>query len=126
MRMQFLDTVFFPAVEAESNGRIKINRHWDGELAVAYDALPAVTSGKVDICTVVPEYKADKMPLHQIFKSFPVGPAAGEQVQLFRDIYQQVPQFNQELADNNIHPIFLATGYPAGFFSHDPIKNISD
>lgn len=81
MRTKFLKEVFFPAIEKESNGRLKIEAHWDGELAKAYDALGAVTKGNtVDMATVVPEYTAKELPLHQIFKSFPVGPSGDKQV----------------------------------------------
>jgi len=31
-------------------------------------------------------------------------------------VFDSIPEFNQELNDNNIRPIFLSTGFPAGFF----------
>lgn len=124
MRMHFLNDVFFPAVERESNGRLKIETHWDGELAIAYEALPSLSSGKTDISVIVPEYKAKEMPLHQIFKGFPVGPSGAQQVQFFREIYDEVPEFNQELDDNNIRPIFLSTGFPASFFGTKSLPNL--
>ena len=81
MRTRFLKDVFFAAVEKESNGRLKIEDHWDAELASGYDALRAVGKGEVaDVATVVPEYTAKELPLHQIFKSFPTGPAGAKQV----------------------------------------------
>ncbi|MFP8967740.1 TRAP transporter substrate-binding protein DctP [Pokkaliibacter sp. CJK22405] len=126
MRTRFLDEVFFPAVERESEGRLKIERHWDGELAIAYDALPTLRSGKTDLSVIVPEYKANDLPLHQIFKGFPVGPSGARQVDFFREVYREVPAFNQELASNNIREVFLATGYPSGFFGTRPLQSIGD
>jgi hypothetical protein len=35
MRTRFLKDVLFPAIERESNGRLKIEDHWDGEIAAA-------------------------------------------------------------------------------------------
>ncbi|UII19164.1 TRAP transporter substrate-binding protein DctP [Fulvivirga ligni] len=124
MRTKFLNEVFFPAIERESGGRLKIEAHWDGELAIAYKALGAVSDGSVDISTVVPEYTAKELPLHQIFKSFPVGPSGADQVAMFRKIYEEVPQFTEEFNQNNIVPIFLGTGYPVGFFSREPMENL--
>lgn len=125
MRTDFLHEVFFPAIERESKGAIKVEQHWNGERAIAYDALPSLSSGKNDISTIVPEYKASEMPLHQLFKSFPVGPSGAQQVRFFREVFNTIPAFNQELDQNNIHPIFLATGYPAGFFSTQPLADTS-
>lgn len=127
MRTSFLDEVFFPAIEKESQGRISIESHWDGELAIAYQALPKLTEGKVtDMSTIVPEYTAKELPLSQIFKSFPVGPSGADQVSLFRDIFEAVPELRQEFAENNLEPIFLSTGYPVGFFSTHPIEQVDD
>ena len=71
MRTRFIKDVFFSAIEKESNGRLKIQAHWDGKLATGYDALRKVADG----VAVVPEYALDLLPLHQIFKSFLVGPS---------------------------------------------------
>ena len=127
MRTTFLKEVLFPAIEQESNGRLKIEDHWDGELAAPYDALGAVSEGAVtDIATAVPEYTADSLPLHQIFKSFPVGPTGDAQVSFFREVYAEVLEFSEELADNNVIPIFLGTGYPVAFFSAEPLASLDE
>lgn len=118
MRTEFLNEVFFPAVERESKNRIKVDTHWNGEIAIAYKALSTLTQGdESDISTIVPEYTAAELPLHQIFKSFPTGPSGDKQIALFREAYQTIPDFTEELNKNNLVPIFLSTGYPAGFFS---------
>jgi TRAP-type C4-dicarboxylate transport system substrate-binding protein len=127
MRTTFLKEVLFPAIEQESNGRLKIEDHWDGELAAPYYALDAVSKGDVtDIATAVPEYTADDLPLHQIFKSFPVGPSGDEQVSFFRRVYAEVPEFSDEFADNNVVPIFLGTGFPVAFYSVEPLASLDE
>ena len=117
MRTRFLKDVVFPAIERESNGRLKIEDHWNGEIAAAYDALGAVSKGAADMATVVPEYMAKELPLHQLFKSFPKGPTGSAQVDFFRCVYAQVPAFPAELEKNNIVPLFFGTGYPVAFYS---------
>ena len=125
MRTRFLKEVLFPAIEKESNGRLKIDAHWNAELANGYDALRVVGDGhKADMAIVVPEYTADQLPLHQLFKSFPTGPSGDQQVAFFRRAYANIPELSEELAKNNLKTIFLATGYPVAFFSTKPVTNL--
>lgn len=127
MRTRFLKEVFFPAIEKESNGRLKIEDHWNAELSSGYDALRTVGKGEsADLATVVPEYMADNLPLHQLFKSFPTGPAGAQQVSFFRRVYAEIPEFSSELAKNNAVPVFLATGYPVAFYGTLPLATLAD
>lgn len=100
--------------------------HWNGELAVSYDALKTVSEGKVaDMGIVVPEYTAEQLPLHQIFKSFPLGPDNGDaQVKFFHNVFRDMPQFSAELAANNLVNLQFFLGYPAAFFLHPPLAEI--
>ena len=117
MRTKTIKNVFFQAIAEESQGRLRIEDHWDGELAVSYDALKTIAEGqKADMGIVVPEYTAKQLPLHQIFKSFPLGPDSGiKQVQFFHNIFRQIPQFAKELADNNLVNLQFFLGYSAAF-----------
>lgn len=127
MRTTFIKDVFFAAVEKESNGRLKMEDHWDSELATGYDALRVLRDGSAaDIGIVVPEYAADDLPLHQIFKSFPVGPTGGRQVDFFRRVYADIPAFPAELEKNNVVNILFTTGYPVAFFSSAPLNGLED
>lgn len=127
MRTRFIKNVFFAEIEKESHGRLKVDSHWNSELARSYDALAVVKEGKVaDMAIVVPEYTAKEFPLQQIFKSFPVGPTGDKQVEFFRKAYDTIPEFQVELAKQNVVNIFLATGYPVAFFSTKPLDTLSD
>lgn len=127
MRTTFIKDVFFAAVEKESKGRLKVEAHWDGQLAGAYEALRAAGQGKVaDMAMVVPEYMAKDLPLHQVFKSFPVGPSGAKQVSFFRRAHAETPELLAELKKNHVEAIFLATGYPVSLFSTTPIKGLAD
>lgn len=69
MRTRFINDVLFPAIAKESDGRLKIEAHWGGELSNGYDALRNVgKERKADMAIVVPEYASDALPLNQIFK----------------------------------------------------------
>ncbi|WP_407915105.1 hypothetical protein [Kitasatospora sp. NE20-6] len=125
MRTRFLKEVVFPAVERESNGRLVIEAHWNGDIAGSFDALRAVgTPGGVDMATVVPEYTPGQLPLHQLFKSFPLGPTGDTQIDFFRRAYAEVPAFPAELEKNNAVHLFFGTGYPVAFFSAPPLPGL--
>lgn len=125
MRTRFLKDVVFPAIERESHGRLKIEDHWNGEVVGPYDALRAVgTAGVTDLATVVPEYTPDQLPLHQIFKGFPVGPTGGRQIDFFQRVYADVPAFSMELDKNNVVNLYFGTGYPVAFLSAPPLPNL--
>lgn len=126
MRTHFFKDVLFPAIEKEAKGRLRIEDHWNGEIAQAYDALGAVRTGEhADMATVVPEYTAKELPLHQIFKSFPTGPSGGRQIDFFKRVYAEVPAYSAEFAKNSIVPLFFGTGYPVAFFSTDRMANLA-
>lgn len=118
---------FFENIEKETQGRIKFEAHWNGELSSGYDALKIVRDGNVAQCaTIVPEYAANNLPLHQLFKSFPVGPTGQKQVDFFRNIYGQSPELLRELEKANLQPILIITGYPVAFFSTKKISDLSE
>lgn len=122
MRTQAIKAIFFTAIEQESQGRLRIDAHWNGELSTSYDALHTVQQGiKADIGVVVPEYTPQQLPLFQIFKSFPLGPNNGEkQVQFFHHVFKTLPEFNAELKKNNLVNLQFFIGYPAAFFNTAP------
>ena len=125
MRTTFLNDVLFPAIERESEGRVRVEPHWGGKLSISYDALKTVQEGKTaQIAVAVPEYFMDAFPLQQIFKSFPVGPTGQEQVSFFRRIYEDAPALTQEIEAQNVHAIFIATGFPVAFFSSKPLPDL--
>lgn len=127
MRTRFIQEVFFPAIEKESQGRLKIEAHWDSKLATGYVALSVVGKpGTADMAIVVPEYSAKTLPLHQIFKSFPTGPTGDQQVAFFRHVYAEIPAFPAELAKQNAVNLLFSTGYPVAFFSTKPLDRLED
>ena len=125
MRTQVTER-FFRLVEQESKGRLRIDDHWNGEIASSYDARRTVSEGtKADMATVVPEYDSQQMPLHQLFKSFLAGPSGEQQVTLIRKAYKTIPELTEELHRAGIHPVLVATGYPVGFYSRRPMADLS-
>jgi TRAP-type C4-dicarboxylate transport system substrate-binding protein len=125
MRTRFLKEILFPAIEKETKGRIRIEAHWDGEVADSHAVLAAIASeDKADIGVIVPEYFAQQMPMGQLFKSFLTGPSGADQVRFFRRAFDEIPAFRDELGRNGVTGIFYATGYPVGFYSTAPLGSL--
>lgn len=124
MRTKFLKEVLFNNIEKESKGRIKIKDHWNGELSSSYDALKNISQNDVaDITVVVPEYVGTLWSHQLLFKSFPTGPSANEQVNLLRKLYRKIPQFNAEIEKTGVKNLMVATGYPVAFFSTKKMRS---
>nr|WP_318383398.1 TRAP transporter substrate-binding protein DctP [uncultured Enterobacter sp.] len=128
MRTRFFNEVFFSEIEKASQGRLKVDAHWNGELSVSYNALETVRDGRAaDMAVVVPEYTPDALPLHQIFKSFPLGPNTGDkQIAFFRQAYADIPALSAELDNNNVVKLMFGIGYPVAFFSTQPLTSLAD
>ena len=124
MRTRFLNEVFFQEVGKASQGRLKIQAHWGGEIAKAHGELAAVNAKKVDMITAVPEYSAQQLPLHQLFKSFAIGPVGQKQFDVLRKIYRDIPELTQEYERNHVKPVFIATGHPVAFFSTQKLNSL--
>ena len=124
MRTSVINT-FFQDVEKRSNGRLKIERHWGGDISSGYDALSKLSTGsQADLTVIVPEYSAKALPLHQVFKGFLTGPSGANQVNLLRQIYARIPEFDAELRKNDVVPVLISTGYPVGFFSSRQMEGL--
>ena len=126
MRTTFLHNIFFQRIEKESNGRLHIDEHWNSELSTGYDALKQIKIGNIDLAVIVPEYDSVNLPLHQLFKSFPIGLSGNKQSKFLRSIYQDIPELKNELETQNLIPIYAAMGYPVAFFSTYSMKSLTD
>ena len=124
MRTRFIRDVFFKNIEHESQGRIIIQAHWKGEIAKAHQEWQAVQDKKTDIIVMVPEYSEQQLPLHQLFKSFLIGPSGSKQVRVLRQIYRDAPELTAEYEANGVTPILIATGYPVAFFSPQKFNSL--
>ena len=126
MRTRFINDVFFKNIAAESEGRIKIEPHWGGDIAQAHGELQSLAEDKTDLIVAVPEYSLQQLPLHQLFKGFMIGPSGDAQVQTLRRIYADIPELTAEYEKNGATPLLIATGYPVAFFSVKPLQSLAD
>jgi TRAP-type C4-dicarboxylate transport system substrate-binding protein len=127
IRPTFIKNVWLDEIEKQTNGKVKIQDFWGGSLLGAKESLMGVEDGITNIALVFPDFYPNQLPVHQIFRLFPVGPGKWENLSWFyQKAYQEVPELGAELKKYNQKPLFIAAGLPAAFTSTKPITNISD
>lgn len=116
MRTQFVNDVWLPAIEKDSDGDIEIKSFFGGVLLGSKEVLTGVGQGVADLGFVFPGHYPERLRAHTIFPLFPRGPAKFEDMSWFyRQVYDRVPAFKQELADEGWHPLMVTAGLPGAF-----------
>lgn len=127
IRPTFIKNVWLNEIEKQTDGKVKIQDFWGGSLLGAKESLKGVENGITNIALVFPDFYPNQLPVHQIFRLFPVGPGKWENLSWFyQKAYQDVPELAAELEKYNQKPLFIAAGLPAAFTSTKPITKISD
>lgn len=128
VRTEFLKNVWIPAVERETKGAVKIQDFWGAALLSAPEALKGISDGVAQMGFVFAEFYPKQLPLHQIFKLFPIGPGKWEVIRWVYDTaYQQIPELKKEIEDQwNLKIMLYTSGLPGAFASTKPITSIDD
>lgn len=127
VRTAFMADYFLPEVEKQTDGQIEFQDFWGGALLGPPEALKGIKDGITDIGFLFPEFFPEQLPLHQIFKLFPVGPGSWEaQRWIYETAYEEIPELKEELAEWNQMPILMTAGLPGTFTSSYKVDSIDD
>lgn len=97
-------------ISARSDGQIRINMMWAGAGGEASEILRLVGSGAVDMGAVPPAYFPNELPLTSAPNALPLTFQSNEAaVRVIEGIVAEVPQVREELAENNVWPLFFHT-----------------
>lgn len=126
MRTTFLEDYWFPAIEEETDGKVKINPVFGGGLLSSSEALDGVREGIADIGLVYPDNYSQRMFSYELFKLFPVAPDDFDGMyQIFDTALKELPQFSEDLEKNNQIPLLITTGLPIAFGSTNELDSLS-
>jgi len=119
---------FLDEVTARTNGRITFERFWGGTLVGPAEVLDAPGAGVVDISMGLWIYAPGKVPLGNFEYNFPFNdPDMRTQVKIKREMFEEIPALNEELAQFNIAPIFTLEALPPyNLLSLEPIRTLDD
>lgn len=127
MRTKFLREYWFPAIEEETDGKVKINAIFGGGLLTSGEALDGIRDGVTDIGLVYPDNYSERMYTYELFKLFPVAPDSFEGVyNIFDRAFDELPVLQEDLDKNNQKVLLLTTGLPIVFGSKPELDSLED
>ena len=117
---------FMQEVTKRSGGKIKFNEYWSKSLVQPKEALEATSNGLADIGMIALGLFKSHLPLHQL-GGIPLGAQSYEAAAAaFADLYQEVPEFKQELDKYNVRLLYVQGVPPLQLHFRKPIKKLED
>ena len=117
--------VWIDELEERTNGRVKVEAHYDGELFSPMDAYDGVMSRAVDMAQIVTAWVPGQFPMADVL-SFPsYDKVIYRPSQLLWDLYEEFPEFQAEFADVKVLSL-AATYYTCAATSSKPIATLED
>jgi TRAP-type C4-dicarboxylate transport system substrate-binding protein len=99
----FWDTEFarpwFAELEKRTNGRVKVEAHWGGEIAGLFDAYDTIFKGTADFGKILPTFFADKFPMDGAIIYGPVNQTNHRPTQFWLDLYNEFPEMQAPYAN---------------------------
>jgi TRAP-type C4-dicarboxylate transport system substrate-binding protein len=111
-------------IEKRTNGRIKIEGHFNGELAGPPDAWDVLINGTVDISNVHLQNVPGKFPMTDIVGFTSYNLINQRMSETLWELYQKYPEMQQELAE--CHVMFLGSTYFTSYAGSKPVYTLAD
>lgn len=128
MRERYIKKFFLPEIEKQTGGQVKVQDFWGGTLLTVKEILKGLNDNVANMGMVYPGYHPGELPVFTIFKVFPEGPTKLENIiWLYRKVYEEVPEFSEEVKRFNQKTIMFTSGLSAAFCgkkSLDSLDNI--
>jgi TRAP-type C4-dicarboxylate transport system substrate-binding protein len=101
-----LEKDFAKKVEADTNGRVKIDMTFAGGLGKGGELLALVGRGAIDMAAIVPGYYAKQLPFYKAFQIPFVFSNPKQAIAISIRSFKELPSFKQELDTQNVHFLF--------------------
>jgi len=125
--MTRLKTFWADEVERQTDGRVKVEFYWGGQLASAAEDLALIETGGADIAGIAAGYYGSEIPLHASASQLPWLIEDPEDVNpLMWELYDEVPALVDEAEEHNF--IVMCFGWAGPYFIHgkNPILSLDD
>lgn len=127
MRTTFLEEVWFPEIEKQTDNRVKIEANFGGSLLDSQEIIEGVRDNIVDMGHIFPDFYPSELYSFQILRLFPEGPQNWEDINnIYQDTLENVPKLKEELTDINQVPLLVLTGLPSVYGSTYEIGDLGD
>lgn len=127
MRTNFIENYWFPEIEKETDGKVKINAIYGGGLLSSSQALNGVRDGVADMGLIYPDNYPNRMYSYELFKLFPEATDNFEDISgIFDRALEELPRLKEDLERNNQKPLLITTGLPIAFASTTELDSLAD
>ena len=127
MRTDFLKNVWLPEIEKQTGGQVKVQDFWGGALLGSKEIFKGI--GGRDHRHGVFSTRGttrDSWSPSRFSNSSRGGPAKFENMAWFyRKVYEEIPEFNQELKKANQMTLLFTAGLPGAFTGKNPLPNLN-
>ena len=114
-------------ITERTNGKITFDNYWGQTLGKPAEHLTLVEKRTVDLVFGYGWYTPTKLPLQNFDYVFPFGPIDPKiSTPAMRQIYEEFPDFEKNLAKYNCTRVFQGPGTTFTFLSREPIKTLDD
>ena len=114
-------------VEKRTNGRVKFQNHWGGAVFGPSEVLDALEKRMTDIVQYAYVYVPGKTPLGNFTVAIPFRPTGAlSNLKITRQIFDEFPAFDKELARYNGKVLFLQAIMNYDVSSSTPIRTLDD
>lgn len=102
-------------IEQKTNGMVKIEAHWNGELVGLFDAANAAKDGTVDIAHIYPTMTPNVFPMEDVQNLTSFGTTIYGVTQMYTDLAKEFPQMQDAYTKDNLKLLFYAATFPNYF-----------
>lgn len=118
MRTTFLQEVWFPEIEKQTDNRVTIEAHFGGSLLSSQEVFEGIKNNAVDMGHIFPDFYPSELYAFQIFRLFPEGPQDWDGIHgVYQDAFDEIPNLKGNLNDVNQVPLLVTAGLPSVFGS---------
>jgi len=104
---------YFKELEKRTNGRVKVEQHWNGELVNLIDAYDAMIKGSVDMAEYFPSMLAGRFPMDDIMPFTPFDTMTYRPGRVMYELGKEFPQSLEPYKDAKL--LWREPGYSVGF-----------
>jgi TRAP-type C4-dicarboxylate transport system substrate-binding protein len=103
---------FFAEIEQRTNGGIKIEQHWNGELAGFFESYGTCADGIVDITQSQVQMYPNLFPMEDITTLPSCDVQCWGRAQQWQELYDKTPKLQEAYANSNTKLLFKTSTYP--------------
>lgn len=122
-----VDQWFADELERRSGGKVRMKIFAAGTMGKPTELLKLVSDGGVHGAATSPGYFPSQMPLLYATNSLPLASKSAEETsRIVHTLYKEMPALQNEMRQNNVHPLFWHVLDPYYLVCRTPVRTLAD